>query len=622
MTLATAPPRGHGTATAAPKVPAVPPAPAPRGRPLTDAGALALAVAVACGAWFHHPVPLVAGVATVGAALAARRPWLLVLGGFLLASALGARSMAGLDPARPGAYAGPVTLVADPQPMAFGTRVDVRVGARRVELWATDGAAGTVATASAGERLQVTGRLRPPRPGSPWLVPRHVVGRIDVTSAERMDGGSAPWRAANRFRRLLGRGAESLPEPDQSLYGGFVLGDDRGQLPELVDDFRGAGLTHLLVVSGQNVAFVLVLASPLTSRLRLGGRWAVTVGVIALFGVVTRFEPSVLRASAMAALGVSATLAGRPVSPVRILALAVAGLVLVDPLLVRSVGFQLSVGASAGIALLAHRIAGRLPGPVVLAEALGVTIAAQLGVAPVLIPRFGDMPVVALVANVVAVPAAGLVTTWGLPAGVVAGLAGGRVAALVHAPTHALIWWVAAVARRSAAVPLGELHLGHVALIAAAAIGATLIARHRPGWRSARLVLVGVVVATALAPAAALRSPPGEEVVAGGGQVHRGGGATILVLSRSPDVADLMAGLRRAGVRRLDLVVAAGGLAPDVDRALRHRWPLGATLDPETGPAAVQVGSLRVDATSDGRVQVRVAASEEPGGADHERTSG
>ena len=43
----------------------------------------------------------------------------------------------------------------------------------------------------------------------------------------------------------------SLPPTTRSLFAGFVLGDDRGQPPEVVDDFRGAGLTHLLVVSGE-----------------------------------------------------------------------------------------------------------------------------------------------------------------------------------------------------------------------------------------------------------------------------------------------------------------------------------------------------------------------------------
>ena len=64
----------------------------------------------------------------------------------------------------------------------------------------------------------------------------------------------------------------------------------------------------------------------------------------------------------MAALATVAAALGRPQPGMRLLGLAVAGLVLVDPLLVESVGFGLSVAASAGILLLSGRIAGALSG--------------------------------------------------------------------------------------------------------------------------------------------------------------------------------------------------------------------------------------------------------------------
>lgn len=576
---------------------AIPPAPDRGGGVLSDRGAAVLAVAVAAGAWWHGPVPLAIGLVAVVVSLAVRWPWLLVVGGFALAAGLGERAVDGLDPVTAGPYAGPVTLLADPSPTPFGTRVDVRVGERRVELEATGGASGTVNRALAGERLLVTGRLRPPPPDAPWLVPRHVVGRLDATEAEPLDGGSAPWRAANHVRRVLGRGAAVMPEDARALYGGFVFGDDRGQAPEVVDDFRGAGLTHLLVVSGQNVAFVLVLASPITNRLRLGGRWAATLGIIAAFGVLTRFEPSVLRASAMAALAVTAALAGRPAGTLRILALAVSGLVLVDPLLVRSVGFQLSVAASVGIAVLGPRIVEHLSGPAWWRDALGITLAAQLGVAPVLVPRFGGMPVVSIAANVVAVPVAGLVTTWGLPAGLVAGLGGPTVARAVHLPTGWLIGWVAAVARVAAGVPLGELDTAGLLVVAAAGGVWMALARRWPTWRVARRGCVAVMVATLLAPAVALRSPPLRQDPTGGVAVYRSGGATVVVLEERPTARVLLEALRRAGVRRVDVLVAVDEPDLSLVDALRHRWVVGRVLADDARPARIQLGGLLVDTT-------------------------
>src|SRR4029078_10820073 len=104
---------------------------------------------------------------------------------------------------------------------------------------------------------------------------------------------------------------------------GFVLGDDRGQSFETVDDFRASGLAHLLVVSGGNVACVLALASPALRRLSIAGRLVAGLVVLLLFGFVARWEPSVLRAEAMAAISLVASTLARPVSGVRVLALAV-----------------------------------------------------------------------------------------------------------------------------------------------------------------------------------------------------------------------------------------------------------------------------------------------------------
>lgn len=534
-----------------------------------------MAIAVCAGAWWHGPVPLWAALIAVAAGGALRHRWLLVVGGFFLAAALGSRSHAGLDPATTEPYDGPVTLVADPTETPFGVRVDVRVGSRRFELEADGAAAGTVGRALTGERLHVEGTMRPPPSDAPWLLPRHVVGRLEVDQAQALDGGAAPWRAANRFRRLLSRGAEPMAEPARSLYGGFVLGDRRGQTPEIVDDFRGAGLTHVLVVSGQNLAFVLVLLSPVIDRFALVGRWVATVAVIGAFATLTRFEPSVLRASAMAAVAVSAMVAGRPSARGRTLALAVAGLVLIDPLLVQSVAFQLSVAASFGIAVLGPPIVSMLRGPRWWRDAVGVTVAAQLGVAPVIVPRFGGLPVVSLVANVLTVPVAGLVTTWGLPAGVVAGLAGPGVARAVHLPTEWLIGWVAGVARVSATIPAGELRAAGLLLVVLGLALWWMAVRWRPDWASLRQAAMALVIVALLAPAWSLRSPPAVVIPDQGIEVHRSRGATVLVLEDPPSPARVLEGLRRAGVRRLDVVISPAPLTAPMRRALEHRWPIG-----------------------------------------------
>jgi len=170
-----------------------------------------------------------------------------------------------------------------------------------------------------------------------------------------------------------------------------------------------------------------------------------TVAVIAWFIVLTRVEPSILRAGVMAGLSATAYATGRERSPVRILALAVIVLVVVDPLLAWSIGFWLSVGATAGVCTVGPWLAHRLTvfGP--LALPLGITLGAQLGVVVPSVWVFGRLPLVSVVANLLAVPVAGFVMLYGLPAGLVAGSMP-AVAPVVMLPARIGTRWVDTVA--------------------------------------------------------------------------------------------------------------------------------------------------------------------------------
>lgn len=589
------------------------PEPPPPTRTLSDGWAVGLAAAAAAGAWHRVPAPPLLAVVVVGLGLVVRRPWVLLVGVAALAGALSVRAWAGLDDPPIGPIRAAATLVSDPSDTPFGVRADVRIDGRRYELEADGPGAGALGTSLAGERIALAGRVRPPPPAAGWLVPRHVVATIEASQVERTGAGSAPWRGANRVRRLLERGSADLGDLQRTLFRGFVLGDDRNQPAEIVDDFRGAGLTHVMVASGQNIAFLLVLAGPAIRRCRWPGRWAITMAMVGSFAVVTRFEPSILRASAMAVLATTAQALGRPSTSVRTLALAVTGLVLVDPLLVHAVGFQLSVGASAGIALLGAPIGERLPGPRVVAEAIAVTVAAQVGVAPIVLSRFDGMPVVSLLANPIAVPVAGFVTTWGLPAGLLAGTFGGSVATIVHLPTRLAIGWVAEVARVSATVPLGEVRVPHaLGLAAIATLG--MVAGTR--WRSMAVVASAAAVVVLLLPALALRAPPEVQALARGTEVRRVGGRTEVALGGDP-VPDLLEGLRRAGVRRIDVLRAGSPVDAATLRALRHRWTVRTVIAPGEGqpPGRRSSTSRRPPSTSSRSVSCHPRASSASSGA-------
>lgn len=578
---------------------------------------VAMAVAALLGAWVARPVALSLVILTVGAALAVRRPVLLVLAVAVAASFLGERSWDGIRSApTAGRVSSRATVVADPEWVLGAVRTELRldVDGRRVQVMARGDAASVLASRLAGERVRVDGTRRAVSPGSrDYLARRHIGSRVTAEEVTEPSAGGPVARFTNQLRRTLVDGTDSMAPERRALFTGLVLGDDREQEPEEVDDFRASGLSHLLAVSGQNVAFVLAIAAPMLRRLTLRGRLGASVVILLAFGILTRWEPSVLRAVAMAALAVLASTIGRPSGSIRILALAVTALVLVDPMLSGSIGFLLSIGACTGIAALGPVLERRRVPP-----ALAVTLAAQVGVAPVLLPVFGGIPVASLPANLLAGPAAGPVMMWGLVGGLPAGLLGGRVADVLHLPTRLLLEWIAGVARVTAQLPLPEVDTTAALLLASTALVAWSLRHRVPPAAAAVLVAGAVIVAMAGPSTADAAGVP----LARGAELWRRDGAVVVVLAGNADGGRLLEALRTNGIRRIDLLVLRSGGSAGARLAdlVRHRSDVRLAVGPEghripdadvLAPGrAVRVGALEVVAEGGReRLDVRVGSA-------------
>jgi competence protein ComEC len=393
-----------------------------------------------------------------------------------------------------------VTLLEDPAATRFSARALARVehfrrgragarpAGRTVAVDADGDAATRLGVLDAGDRVELSGYFRPLNEFEAWLRWRHAVGAFSAheLSAFR-EGRSLLARVANGLRGRVLSGLRPVAEPQRALLAGFLLGDTTDLPSSVIADFRAAGLSHLVAVSGQNVAFVLALTGPLLHRsprwIRLGGGLLVLV----VFAALTGWEASVLRASTMAACSMTALTVGRPTFGVRALGLAVIALLLVDPFLVHSVAFLLSCAASLGIALLGPAVAARTPGPRVFAEMLGVTVGAQLGVAPLLVVVFGEVPLIAVPANLLVATVSGPLTTLGLAGGIIGGLVtAAPLGAVLSFPAFLCATYVLAVARWCAGVPLAlglrEVAAGGLVVVATFAVRRA----RRATWRRAR----------------------------------------------------------------------------------------------------------------------------------------
>jgi competence protein ComEC len=160
-------------------------------------------------------------------------------------------------------------------------------------------------------------------------------------------------------------------------------------------------------------------------------------------------------------------------------------LLFVDPLLAWSVGFWLSVGATGGVTTVGPSLAHRLSGLGPIAMPLGLTLGAQIGVVIPSVLVFGRLPIMSVPANLLAVPVAGLVMLYGLPAAIVAG-AVPAIAGVVMLPCRFGVRWVDTVAALAARLEPGGVWpwVGWVVLVAVVVVIAAMN-RDRHGSTSA-----------------------------------------------------------------------------------------------------------------------------------------
>ncbi|MGH3317436.1 MAG: DNA internalization-related competence protein ComEC/Rec2, partial [Nocardioidaceae bacterium] len=374
--------------------------------------------------------------------------------------------------------------------------------------------------------------------------------------------------AAESVRAGIRRSVDATGEGARALVPALVVGDDREMSEQVVADFRTCGLTHLAAVSGTNLTLVVGFLLVLGRWCGVRGRGHYVVGTVGIVGFVllARTEPSVLRAAAMGVVALAGLSAGGRRRGVRALCVAVVVLVLLDPWLARSVGFALSVLATAGILLLAPPWRDALSRwmPRLLAEALAVPLAAQLVCTPVVAAISDQVSVVAVFANLLAAPAVAPATVLGVVATLLAPLSS-QLASVAGWLAGRAAWWIITIAERGAelpgaAVPWSATPGALVLLTTLCLLGALAM-----GWVLARpVVSLGLAVSAAVLvvrPADALGWPPADWVMVacdvgqGDAVVLNAGHGDAVVVDTGPDPGLVDRCLDRLEVESVPLVV-------------------------------------------------------------------
>ncbi len=511
-----------------------------------------------------HAVPWWVGGVVVVIGAVSVQPRAVVVGLLLLLGARAGMALEDLAPAttRPLDRA-LVVLVSDPRANNGGWGAQGEIDGERVFLNVRVGVHPALGDAAVGDELVISGTLRGSVPESAWAISRRIVGNATVATVHEVRSADGVLGTANALRAAYADGVRHFDTGDRALFTGLVFGDDRNQDPIDADNFRSAGLGHLLAVSGQNVAFVLIIFAPALRRVRwVPARVACSLAVLVGFGFLTRFEASVTRALVMAGLALVAHAVGRRSEAAVILPPAVALLFVLDPLLGWSLAFQLSVAATVGMVVLAGRLARLMPGPDWLRSVVGATLGAQLFVAPLLLGTFGRLSVVAVPANVLAGPAAAGVMMWGLVVGPIAAIVPGPLAEVMHAPSWLLVRWVALVADTFASVGVGHFSAVHLT-IGSIGLAAVLLGGERSGTLRSFPPALGtmlVVVAVGIPLLVPRPLPAGVHQLSTNVVVARSiEGFDVVVLGAGADLDDALEGIRAARLGRIDVLISESG---------------------------------------------------------------
>ncbi|HTM84445.1 MAG TPA: ComEC/Rec2 family competence protein, partial [Mycobacterium sp.] len=264
-------------------------------------------------------------------------------------------------------------------------------------------------------------------------------------------------RAAHRVRaRFAAAAGQALPGEQARMLPALVLGDTSAISAATGREFRAAGLTHLMAVSGANVT--IVCGAVLFSARLVGPRAAAALAGLALVAFVIVVQPtaSVLRAAVMGAIALLGVLSARQRQAIPSLAASVLMLLALAPQLAVDVGFALSVVATAALVLIAPVWSARLVArgwPKPLAVAVCVAWAANLVTAPLIAGISGRLSLVSTVANLAVAVLVAPITVLGSAAAVLCGWCPPAAELLIRF-TGPELWWVCRVAHWTGGVPV------------------------------------------------------------------------------------------------------------------------------------------------------------------------
>ncbi len=232
--------------------------------------------------------------------------------------------------------------------------------------------------------------------------------KAQVTILEKRNSKNITGMLFSLKQNFLHNLQKVLGEPHAALAGGLVVGEKAALGKDLINDFRKAGLIHIVVLSGYNITIIaasirrILSFLPRGPQIILGG-----IGII-LFGILVGGGATVVRSCIMAIIALSGEMLRRDYNVMRALFIAGLLMLLENPLiLLYDPSFQLSFLATLGLILLSSPLEKRIT---FITEKFGMrsliasTFATQIFVSPYIFYMMGDFSLVGVIVNILVLP--------------------------------------------------------------------------------------------------------------------------------------------------------------------------------------------------------------------------
>jgi competence protein ComEC len=323
-----------------------------------------------------------------------------------------------------------------------------------------------------GDRLVVIGALKTPReaerPGQfdyrKYLERKRIFSLMEPTATRHISAGNASrvWAMLldlrDRARWVLLR---ELPEPQSSLAVGILLGLQSSIPDDVYETFSITGTSHILVISGWNITIISAALYAVAERLKLSKNAAfrAILGCIWLYALFVGASATVIRAAVMGTVVVLAQRLERQAHAWTTLFAACWAMTLWDPQTLWDLGFELSALATASLFAYGKGVECMLLGTPLRVgwlgwarEALTATLAAQILALPLILYHFGNLSIIAPLANVALLPVVPYAMLFGAIA-LVGGMLYLPLGQWLAVPAYPFLAWLTEGARLFAGLP-------------------------------------------------------------------------------------------------------------------------------------------------------------------------